>query len=60
METPVETFGFRSQIVEMGFYTPCSPVARRIRQSGWDLGSPVVSGWHEPFHYPASKQDIFR
>ena len=24
METPVETFGFRSQIEEMGFYTPAS------------------------------------
>jgi hypothetical protein len=28
METPVETFGFGSQIEEMGFYTPLVPGGR--------------------------------
>ena len=28
METPVETFGFRSQIEEMGFDTPLVPGGR--------------------------------
>ena len=34
METPVETFGFGSQIEEMGFYTPAGARwARRMTES---------------------------